>query len=909
MRDGCHRQHVKTIERRLRKKDMKFNFKKISAIATSALMFGMTMGVAAAASYPAPFVVGGAADVAIVYGTGSGVSDLDQVQGYNINLDLQSYMSTSGGTTDITVGETYPLFTGSSGGRIYMNDSLNSQRSTLTDTELPTVLADGTFEGDETRDFTQIIKVGSTPILEFGNHPTSDDDPVVAFSTGTSTSSVMYNLTITFDGAVNFTHSDSIGESMTIFGREYTVGAGTTTTKLYLYESSETVGLSIGGADPSSATITLEGSTYTVELISATDTTATIKVTDSSGTSQSKEITEDNSKKVQGVDIAVDLADEDTATNRLLAQITIGANKVLLQSGSKIKEGSDEDSIDGTLVTRSGASWAVATGFTIGIVPDDSDVDAITVGGSFVDPAFGTLKLDFSGLHSDDDRETIIINPAGGDKATIEMTTHSGVTKKVNWFYNDSVTARLADSGDSGNDAIHVMEGEKINITQYVMVGNEDEGYLLELYDFDNDTDDLDDDIIFRDAFNPTDTFSVTGITSEGAGELIVGGKTFDVTYVDESAEGADYVILNYPDTTTQWADLVIYPTIETAKGAKVAFYEPKTITLTNPTGNSATDLVNLYFPDGNGYSYLKFAYDGEGDSANWTITPYPDGVAGTAVMHNTTATEDDDFSIGQLKYRFTSDGTDNVTTLYLVEAAETNAQTLPGIIIIEEEDDNNQYQAIIVEMDDKTASNELAGPYEAETTWNDNAANTDWNEIQMEVTDDDVYASYDLWGTLMSVDKSDTDQYKLTVSYPDEQVHAKVYFAEESASITAGTTAGGTAQIGNVVFKDTESSSYSTKNVIVVGGSCINSAAAALVGGAYCTADWTTATDVGTGEFLIKGYSSSTVTSKFALLVAGYSATDTVNAATYLRNKKPDTSKAWKGTTSTAAATEITAA
>jgi hypothetical protein len=40
------------------------NFKKISAIGASILLTGMTMGVAAAANYPNPFVVGGAADVA-----------------------------------------------------------------------------------------------------------------------------------------------------------------------------------------------------------------------------------------------------------------------------------------------------------------------------------------------------------------------------------------------------------------------------------------------------------------------------------------------------------------------------------------------------------------------------------------------------------------------------------------------------------------------------------------------------------------------------------------------------------------------------------------------------------------------------------------------------------------------------
>jgi hypothetical protein len=50
---------------------MRFNFRKISAIAASALMTGMTLGVAAAANYPAPFVSGGVANVAVVYGWSS----------------------------------------------------------------------------------------------------------------------------------------------------------------------------------------------------------------------------------------------------------------------------------------------------------------------------------------------------------------------------------------------------------------------------------------------------------------------------------------------------------------------------------------------------------------------------------------------------------------------------------------------------------------------------------------------------------------------------------------------------------------------------------------------------------------------------------------------------------------------
>ena len=156
--------------------------------------------------------------------------------------------------------------------------------------------------------------------------------------------------------------------------------------------------------------------------------------------------------------------------------------------------------------------------------------------------------------------------------------------------------------------------------------------------------------------------------------------------------------------------------------------------------------------------------------------------------------------------------------------------------------------------------------------------------------------------GTYALRDQTDTNIHVASLSYGVAHMYADVYMAEVDASITAGASAGGVSQLGDVLVKDSEVSSVATKNLIVVGGSCINSAAASLVGGAYCSAAWTTATNVGTGEFLIKGYASSTITNKIALLVAGYDAADTVNAATYLRNQALDTSKEYKGTSATSA-------
>jgi hypothetical protein len=331
-------------------------------------------------------------------------------------------------------------------------------------------------------------------------------------------------------------------------------------------------------------------------------------------------------------------------------------------------------------------------------------------------------------------------------------------------------------------------------------------------------------------------------------------------------------------------------------------FYEPHiNMDLTDPSDyTSGGALARLYIPDGDGYSYATFV-----DTAldyTWTVTPYPNGVAGTAVNLTTNDTgSSTTLDLGEVMVNFTGSGND-LMDVYIMDAAETSRLIDPAVIMFEEKDDNNQYQAVIVKMDAKSSSTDLVGVADVETTWNNDGANTDWDELQMEASDDDLYASYDFWGTYILTDTSDSDQYSADISYPDEQVNAQVYIAEEGATITAGSSGQTATPLGEVLVKDSEVSSVSSKNLVIVGGSCINSAAATVLGGAYCGPSFTTATGVGSGQFLIKGYTGTSVTSKLALVVAGYDAADTVNAATYLRTQVVDTSKEYLGTSSTSA-------
>jgi hypothetical protein len=156
-------------------------------------------------------------------------------------------------------------------------------------------------------------------------------------------------------------------------------------------------------------------------------------------------------------------------------------------------------------------------------------------------------------------------------------------------------------------------------------------------------------------------------------------------------------------------------------------------------------------------------------------------------------------------------------------------------------------------------------------------------------------------------------DQYEATLTYHGDEVYGEVYVTAPETTVTGGTsgTTGSATQLGSVLVKDSEVSSVSSKNLVIIGGSCINSAAATALGVSThtCGADFTTATGVGSGQFLIKGVSGAYSTGKIALVVAGYEAADTVNAATYLTTQTVDTSKEYKGTSSTSATLVTTTA
>lgn len=873
---------------------MNFNFKKIASAASSLVMVGSTVALAAAANYPMPFVSGSSADVAIVVGDGASA---DLTAAAALSADLNTHFVAGGGSTGssttTTTGEVFPLFTSST--ELWMNTSINAARNTLTDDDLPTVLADSDFSGNVDADITQTIILNGQNRLSFGQEPTSDDDPTIYMDIGTTAATGLYNTSIVFDNTVNFTNTDSQGETMTLFGKEWTVGADTTITDLVLYKSSEKVLLSLGGTSPTpSRTVDVDGETYTVELVSGSDSDVTIRITDSSGHTESKEIDEDQSKKVNGIEIAVTSVDESEALGSVTAEVTVASDKIILAQNQEVRYGTDEDAIDGTLVNFvTTATTGNISQIVIQVFADDSDEDAITEGGTFLDPVYGSFKIDFSEVNipiDSDDRDMITFDYAGNDELDVEFTDHRGEVKKFQWFDNSSTT-RLAHGTDT-DEAINVFEYALINESEYVVVGNQDEGYLLELQSVNNATTGYSNDrVTFKDVFTG-ETKDAT-ITAEGTGTIDYGGKTYTVTYGDNTASAARFVRLGYPDSSS--TNMVVYPTIETETGAKVALYEPLTVNITAsaPVHGQSSAIAGFMFPDGDDYATTLAV--SAGTDGTFTLT----GLA-TATLNASVGAQSTQLTVGALSYNISatdSSGTAARSLTIQLNQPGTNTEiTTPTIMIWEEEEDTNDVEhALVVITEGAGIDADGNGISTIRSTGGMNGVNT-FTELE---SNDDLTQLMTVYGSLVQLDQSESDQSKAEVWYPDEQVQAMIYAAEGEASVTEGSGA-----LGDIVYDASEVSTVSNKNLIVLGGSCINTVAAQLLGSStpLCGADFTAETQVGSGSFLIQSFESPWNANKIALLVAGYEADDTINAANALKSNTVDTTegKKYTGTTAT---------
>lgn len=268
----------------------------------------------------------------------------------------------------------------------------------------------------------------------------------------------------------------------------------------------------------------------------------------------------------------------------------------------------------------------------------------------------------------------------------------------------------------------------------------------------------------------------------------------------------------------------------------------------------------------------------------------------------------------GKMRLANTSSGTVSAVTMAQTEIAtaeigDTNLdidlEVIAGIayLTITNDDAGNNEVVYLTVSDATTLINATAatGSLSQLGTTEEDAELADvvFNGTDVSTEDYDYMDHYGIKLSDGTTVKAEADSDMVTLSIPDEQVYAQV-------TVSMGATVSGSDSGVMTVYDDEMSKVTSGMNLIVIGGSAVNTVAAELLSGATGGDSFTAATGVKAGEAIIKSFKRG---SDVALLVAGFNAEDTTRAVTYLSNNAIDTTvgKALKVTSATTA-TAITA-
>ena len=809
---------------------MRLNFKKVSAIAVSALMVGMTMGVAAATTYPAPFVAGGAADVAIVYGTGAGVSSLDLVQAGNVQSNLQSYMSGTGGGTTV-VGTAWQVETGSD--NLELGESIKDVNKYIGSDDL-SLLTDGIISNEKGEAIYEQYLYFESVKSEAVNYTEDDDDNIGLFFKIKSDEVIAryvmdFTTTLKSDVETDQELSDIEDKAITFLGKTYTITDATNTVASAGVELTLMSG-ALKGTIGNDEELTV--GSYKVKAVVSSATEAKFTVTMPSG---STEVTDKMAKGgmeklSDGNYIAVtDITYEQYAGGLHQATFYIGADKIEWKNGqSMIANGETISNAKVTITnTSSGGDIAISEIAINMTAEDDLYVPAngkLSQAANLDEPEVlvsGNWDIEFKGLEAvdyedlslkvseSDTQYTLKFKNYNGDELVLPLVwanatnVYAGDDEEKRFILSpDGTSARVNDYLGEGARNITKKDYFFLNTADPVLASNDAKTVLVQYKSADKTTD-TNPKVTFTINPGPSQYDKEMTLNTAGTFVLKVAGGTFNFVN-DSNGELNDFGIRLVEDDYADNNTAVEYSGVS-------AYARTQYNALINLTDTNRTFRVELLVDDA------------------------------------------------------TRDGDD-----YAVDTAE---------------------QVFYVSLTNASSS--------SSTDIADTFTTTLW---QTDPVDNNKMAYVTRYGAEIAYEKPSSSPASIDVKIPENIVKPLVYVT--SGDIVVSSTSTGSKSLGDVLVKDSEVSSVQTKNLVVVGGSCINSVAAKLVGAAACSAAFTTATGVGSGQFLIQSFGDAYTTGKIALLVAGYEAADTVNAATYLKTKVVDTTagKKYKGTSATTA-------
>jgi len=797
-------------------------FKKALTIAGSVLMVGSTIGLAAAAAYPAPFVENGAASVAIVYGSDAAASD--KAGATTIQSDLSDELVSQAGTSAVTVsGDSWQVKTSSD--FLELGESIADVETYIGNDELE-LLADEEISNEKgVAKFSQYLYFNDA-VSSSVNYTEDDDDNVGLFfkvKNGAQIARYVMDFSTALESDIETDNelSDIEDKDITFLGKTYTIvnadnrsGANVDLTLM-----SGALKRTIGNDEE----ITLGDYTVTATVSSATQAQFTIN-----GETTDKMVKGDLEQLSDGNYLAVtDITYQDYAGGIQQATFYLGADKIELKNGSDMTVNAETINNADVIISSSVSSGDISiTEISINMIAEDDLF--VPVGGKLSEATdldepevlvSQNWDIVFEGLEDITYEEVTVKSTSSDSKYQLSFENYNG----------DDITLPLLYTNTSG------------------VYGGEDSDKVLVL--------------------SPNKTFGA-GITKNDYFILNTGDPTsystdsrsFVVQYkgsdsISDTDEKVTLDILGVEERTVSL----------NATGGFDLKLGGTTFTFRNLTDNYATDDV-AYALNGPDYHVASAA-------ENVSVSNF------VRTKHNALINITDT----------------NASAVDLPAAAATDGTVAPWNVYVTLDDQDRDGDELSLSTAKKVLYMKFTNASDGDVeTSMANSVNAEW---LTDAENSDKTTFINSYGVeIESIDTS-TSPAQVTLKIPESVVKPLVYVTSSDAVV------GGSSELGDVTYMDSESTSYAGKNLVVVGGSAVNSVAAELLGGALRGDAFEDATGVGAGEFLIQSFSRS---GKTALLVAGYNAADTTKAVTALTNEAIDTTVGKKYVSATVDGTTV---
>lgn len=796
--------------------------KKIAALVAGTTMLGATiMGATALdlSNYPAPFVTNGVWDGKIIVGAKAATSDvvgaIDLAAALQADATTTSEVNVPGaaGTASV-IGDSAEFKAGTD--ILAINEPLNETKTTFGVDDLE-ALKSGVLD----------TGAGTTPVKQYLKFQNDNADVVYEANADDVLGDYLYfaDGTEIFEYHMEFTESaiseidgtdlpDFNGEVLNIMGAPYTIVDATLsgsdiTLKLMGGETADVL------RDGETKTYDIKGKSYEVTAVFIDSDVPSAKL--SVNGVMTKELKEGDTQ-VLGSDVTVGIQEILTNQREGLVEFYLGANKLELS----------DDNINNTIYNDEST-------VKVGTTSSLSNVDLI-IKGTFTSDE---LKLSYIKYHALTDDEYWI--PKG--KGIREFLQDPEVMLGSNW---DIVYTGLMSTGTTDIEFNPVSDyGYKLGFTNV-------DGDAYSVPYLSSRVFETNQVVWGSDKYRLVFTEWGGGLVPQLDNEtfvsqkdyFVVSDKVTDATTVDDAITRVlKYVsiststkVVNFEDLTTgsQWGVSYIGTVGEDAEGDLII--DGKTHKFY--VGNESADDAEEYA--------LSVDLDASGSIVDGTQVY---AIAKGGAILDLGAQTFTDGILDDL-------GDDSTTTLTIRTPLDLFDES-PGTL-------NN----ITVDFVDDAAQNEMSLDVTAPTLSTDDAN----DNYQKAMTD---------YGAYIEEFTPDTGASSAKVEFPSVQRGAQVFVTagtvevKESSSTSGGaltTTTVNPIAVGLAVL-DTEAPAIGSKNMIVIGGPCINTVAAALMGNqADCTAGFTA------GKAIIKLFAD-----KNALLVAGYSAQDTLGACRVL--------------------------